>query len=175
MNSHKKDFNESVIAGIEKGLRSIDLCAVKFLETSLFYNGVLIPGSMAGVPSFEEELVLSDEEIRRVYINTKSGIDDPLSTASLVTNVIVEVSGESLGKKAFVISDMLRYPPSKIWSLLDRMGIRKDDSYVAVEMDIYPEPGTLIPIEDHHLLNDDFELFEPDEYVGCQLATLVCT
>ena len=170
VNSHKKDFNESVIAGIEKGLRSIDLCAVKFLETSLFYNGVLIPGSTAEVPSFEEKLVLSDEEIRRVvYINTKSGMDDPLSTASLVTNVIVEMYGESLGKKAFVISDMLRYPPSKIWSLLDRMGIRKDDSYVAAEMDIYPEPGTLIPIEDHHLLNDAFELFEPDEYVGCQL------
>ena len=63
VNSHKKDFNESVVARIEKGLRSIDLCAVKFLETSLFYNGVLILGSTAEVPSFEEELVLSDEEI----------------------------------------------------------------------------------------------------------------
>ena len=131
----------------------------KVYEASLFYNGVLIPGSTAEAPSFEEELVLSDEEIRRVYINTKSGID----------NVIVEMYRESLGKKAFVISDRLRYPPSKIWSLLYRMGIRKDDSYVAAEMDIYPEPGTLIPIEDHHLLNDAFELFEPDEYIGCQL------
>ena len=81
----------------------------KVYEASLFYNGVLIPGSTAAVPSFEEELVLSDEEIRRVYINTKSGIDDHLSTASLVTNVIVEMYRESLGKKAFVISDMLRY------------------------------------------------------------------
>ena len=168
-NSHKKDFKESVIAGIEKGLRSIDLCAVKCLETSLFHNGILIPGSKAEVPSFQEELKLSGEEIRRVYINTKSAMDDPISTTSLVTNVIVEMYGESLGKKAFVISDMLRYPPSKIWSLLDRMGIRKDDSYVAAEMDIYSEPGTLIPIEDHHLLNEAFALFEPDEYVGFQL------
>ena len=168
-NSHKKDFKESVIAGIEKGLRSIDLCAVKYLETSLFHNGILIPGSKAEVPSFQEELKLSGEEIRRVYINTKSAMDDPISTTSLVTNVIVEMYGESLGKKAFVISDMLRYPPSKIWSLLDRMGIRKDDSYVAAEMDIYSEPGTLIPIEDHHLLNEAFALFEPDEYVGFQL------
>ena len=168
-NSHKKDFKESVIAGIEKGLRSIDLCAVKCLETSLFHNGILIPGSKAEVPSFQEKLQLPGEEIRRVYINTKSEMDDPISTTSLVTNVIVEMYGESLGKKAFVISDMLRYPPSKIWSLLDRMGIRKDDSYVAAEMDIYSEPGTLIPIEDHHLLNEAFALFEPDEYVGCQL------
>ena len=98
-----------------------------------------------------------------------SGICDTISIISLLTNVIVEMYGDCLGKKAFVISEMLRCSPANIWSLLDRMGIRKDDSYNASEVDIYPEPGALIPIEDHHLLNNAFEEFEPGEYVGYQI------
>ena len=36
-------------------------------------------------------------------------------------------------------------------------------------MKIYPEPGTYVPVEDQHLLNNAFEEFEPGEYVGYQL------
>ena len=166
VNSHKKDFDEAIIANIERGIRRIELCAVEYLQTSLFHNDSPIPGSEAEVSYLQQKLEMSGEEIWRVYINTMSGMDD---TISITSNVIVEMYGEYLGKKAFVVSEMLRCPLSKIWSLLDRMGIRKDDSYTAEETDIYPEPGTLIPIEDHHLLNDAFEILEPEEYVGYQL------
>ena len=170
VNSHRKDFDESVILGIEKRLRNIELCAVKRLVTSLFHNGVLIPGSEAEVPYFQEKREVSGDEAWKLYLSTEAGMDDTISCTSLVTNVIVEMYGEFLGKKAFVISDMLRCSPGSIWSLLNRMSIRKDDSSCnAAETDIYPEPGTLIPIEDHHLLNDAFEEFEPGEYVGYQL------
>ena len=168
-NSQRKDFDEGIIGNIERSLRSIELCAVESLQTSLFYNAVLIPGSEAKVPYFQEKLEVSGADMWRVYICSVAGMDDTISTTSLVTNVIVEMYGESLGMKAFVISEMLRCSPAKIWSLLDRMGIRKDDSYSAADMEIYPEPGSLIPIEDHHLLNDAFEEFEPEEYVGYQL------
>ena len=169
VNSHRKGFDESVTVGIEKRLRNIELCAVKRLETSLFHNGILIPGSEAEVPYFQEKREVSGDDAWKLYLSTEAGMDETISCTSLVTNVIVEMYGESLGKKAFVISDMLRCSPGSIWSLLDRMGIRKDDSYIAAETDIFPEPGTLIPIEDHHLLNDAFEEFEPGEYVGYQL------
>ena len=169
VNSQKKGFDERVITNVEKGLRSIELFAVERLRTCLFHNDAPIPGSVDDVSYFQEKLEMSGVEMWRVYINTMSGMDDTISTTSLVTDVIVEMYGESLGMKAFVISEMLRCPPSKIWSLLDRMRIRKDDSYTSAAMDIYPEPGTLIPIEDHHLLNDVFEEFEPGEYVGYQL------
>lgn len=36
VNFHRKDFDEDVVGNIEKGLQSIDLCAVKSLKTALF-------------------------------------------------------------------------------------------------------------------------------------------
>lgn len=169
VNSENEDFDEEVIANIEISLRGIELCAVKNLKTTLAYNGVLIPGSEAEVPFFQERLLTSGKEIWRMYVNAVEEMDESFSAISLVSNVIAEMYGGLLGKKAVLIPEMLRCPLSKIWSLLDTLCIRQDDTYNAAEMDIYPEPGTFIPIEDHHLLNDAFEEFEPQEYVGYQL------
>ena len=166
-NYQKKGFDEGVIAGVERGLRSIELLSVKGLKTSLYHNDILIPESEQSVIYFKERLELPGKETWRVYINALTGIDETIWT--LVTNIIVEMYGEFLGKNSYVITGMLRCPPSSIWSLLDRMGIRKDDSYGSAQMKIYPEPGTYIPVEDQHLLNDAFEEFEPGEYVGYQL------
>ena len=167
VNYQKKGFDEGVIAGVERGLRSIELLSVKGLQTSLYHNDALIPESEKSVIYFKERLELPGKETWRVYINALTGIDETIWT--LVTNIIVEMYGEFLGKNSYVITGMLRCPPSSIWSLLDRMGIRKDDSYGSAQMKIYPEPGTYIPVEDQHLLNDAFEEFEPGEYVGYQL------
>ena len=169
VHSQKEDFDEEVIENIESSLRSIELCAVKNLKTTFFYNGNLIPGSEAEVPFFQQRLLVSGKETWRVYVNTVTEMDDPLSAVSLVSNVIAEMYGELLGKKAVLIPEMLRCPVNKIWSLLDSMGVRQDDTYKAAELNIYPEPGTFIPIEDHHLLKDDFEEFGPGEFVGYQL------
>ena len=167
VNYQKKGFDEGVIAGVERGLRSIELLSVKGLKTSLYHNNILIPESEQSVVYFKERLELPGKETWRVYISALTGIDETIW--ALVTNIIVEMYGEFLGKNSYVITSMLRCPPSSIWSLLDEMGIRKDDSHGAAQMKIYPEPGTYIPVEDQHLLNDAFEEFEPGEYVGYQL------
>ena len=169
VNSENKDFDEEVIANMESDLRGIEICAVKNLKTSLVYKGVLIPGSEAGVPFFQERLSVSGKKICKMYVNTVREVDEPFSAIALVSNVIAEMYGGLLGKKAVLIPEMLRCPLNEIWSLLDTMHIRQDDTYNVAEMDIYPEPGTFIPIEDHHLLNDAFEEFEPGEYVGYEL------
>lgn len=67
------------------------------------------------------------------------------------------------------IPEMLRSDPNKIWSILDEMKIRQDDSYNASRSDLLPQPGSFIPIEDHHLLNEAFENFTPGEYVGYEM------
>ena len=167
VNYQKKGFDEGVIARVERGLRSIELLSVKGLKTSLYHNDILIPESEQSVIYFKERLELSGKETWRVYINALTGIDETFW--AVVTNIIVEMYGEFLGTNSYVITSMLRCPPTSIWSLLDKMGIRKDDSYGAAQMKIYPEPGTYIPVEDQHLLNDAFEEFEPGEYVGYQL------
>ena len=166
VNYQNKDFDERVIEGIQKGLRSIQLFAVEGLRTSLFVNEVQIPESEADVPYFVERWEQSGVEICRVYIDTSSGMNEAIS---IISDVIGEMYGEFLQRRAYLIGEMLRCPPSSIWPLLDRMRVRKDDSYTTANLDIYPEPGTLIPTEDHHLLNDAFDEFEPGEYVGYQL------
>ena len=165
-NHHQTEFIEDVILDIERGLRSVELCAVEGLKTSLFLNNSLIPESEEDVQSFQDKQEVSGEEVWRVFVSSATEIDD---ITLLVSKVIAEKYGEFLGKNAYVLPAMLRHPPEKIWSLLDRMGIREDDTYNPAETDIYPEPGSFIPIEDHHLLNDSFEEFQPGEYVGYQL------
>ena len=166
VNYQNQDFDERVIESIEKGLRSIELFAVEGLRTSLFFNEVQIPGSEADVPYFVERREQSGVGICRVYIDALSDMNETIST---ISHVIEEMYGEFLQRKAYLIGEMLRCPPSSIRPLLDRRRIRKDDSYTTADLYIYPEPGTLIPIEDHHLLKEAFEEFEAGEYVGYQL------
>ena len=166
VNHQDKDFDLNVLKGIEESLRSIDLFAVEGLRTSLFLYEVQIPESEADVPFLVDKPELSALGKSKVYIDTLSGVSNAIP---IISDIIAEMYGEFLQKKANLIGEMLRCPPSSIWPLLDRMKVRKDDSYTTVDLYIYPEPGTLIPIEDHHLLKEAFEEFEAGEYVGYQL------
>ena len=167
--SREGNVSKGVTADILEGLRTIKLFAVENLSTTLLHNEVLIPGSERKVPYFKEKLEVSETHIWKVYVNAANTTDDKISLSTLLAKVIVEIYGKHLGQNGFVIPEMLQCAPAMIQSLLDRYGIRKDDSSNAVERTIYPEPGTLIPIEDHHLLDDAFEEFEPGDYVGFQL------
>ena len=166
VNHQKKEFDISVLKGVEESLRSIEMFAVEGLRTSLFLYEVQIPESEADVPFFVDKPELCALGKSKVYIDTLSGVKDAVS---IISDIIGEMYGEFLQNKANLIGEMLRCPPSGMWPLLDRMKVRKDDSYTTADLDIYPEPGTWIPTEDHHLLKDAFEELEPGEYVGYQL------
>lgn len=87
-----------------------------------------------------------------------------------VSDVIVLVLEGLLWNRALMIPRLLNCDPRDISALLDGLGVRRDDSYVArAEVDIYPKVGTFISVMDHHLLNDAFEEFDPGEYVGFEL------
>lgn len=165
----KRNINNSVIENIARGLRRIELCVVKSLNTTLFSDEVAIPESEEEVKHFLDKVVVSDEEIWRVYVNVTSAMDEITSAIPLVSSVIAEICLGLLGTKAVLIPAMLHCSPGDIWPLLDNMGVRQDDSYRPAEEEIFPPPGSFIPIEDHHLLNDAFEEFEPGEYVGYEL------
>ena len=166
VNHQDRDFDLSVLRGIEESLRSIDLFAVEGLRTSLFLYEVQIPESEADVPFLVDKPELSALGKSKVYIDTLFGVSNAIP---IISDIIGEMYGEFLQKKAHLIGEMLRCPPSSIWPLLDRMKVRKDDSYTTADLYIYPERGTLIPIEDHHLLKEAFVEFEAGEYVGYQL------
>ena len=168
-NSRKGDSSKVVTGDILEGLRAIKLFAVESLSTTLLHDGGLIPGSERKVPYFKEKVEVSESHIWKVYVDAANRTDDKTSLSTLLAKVIVDIYGQHLGQNIFVIPEMLQCPPTMIQSLLDRHGIRKDDSSNAVEMTVYPEPGTLIPIKDHHLLDDAFEELEPGDYAGFQL------
>ena len=109
------------------------------------------------------------EEKWMVYVDAVNTVNDTELARSLVSGVVVDIYGDLIGNSAFLIPSMLQCAPNKIWSLLDRSGIRQDDTCSVEGMDIFPDPGSFIPVEDHHLLNDAFGDFEPGEYVGYQL------
>ena len=168
-NSQKSDFDEEVIADIEKSLKRIQLCAVDSLKTALFLNDNLIPGSERDTKSFQEKCEIHGEEKCMVYVNVVNATNDTDLARSLLSGVVIEMYGDLLGKSAYLIPSMLQCAPNEIWSLLDKSDIRQDDTCSLDGMDIFPDPGSFIPVEDHHLLNDAFGGFEPGEYVGYQL------
>ena len=165
----KRDVDDGVIENIGRRLRRIELCVVKSLKTTLLSEEVPIPESEAEVKQFLDKVVVCGEEIWRVYIDVASAVDESSSAISLVSSAVVQICGGLLGMMAVFIPEMLRCPLSNIWSLLDSVGVRQDDSYREPEVKIYHEPGSFIPLEDHHLLNDAFEEFDPGDYVGYEL------
>ena len=165
----RKEKYEHEIEDIQKGLQSIDICVVDNLQTILFYDGSPIPQSEARVPHFLERGEVSRGGKWTVYLNSVKGIEESSSLISSVSNVIVELYGVLLGRRAVLIPQMLTCPLDDIWGLLDASGVRQDDSYCAAEIKIFPTLGKFIPLIYHHLLNDAFEEFDPGDYVGYEL------
>ena len=169
VNCQDEDFDEELIGSIETGLRSIEICAISNLRTTLVCDGNPIPESEAKVRCFSEKKTTSSGETWTVYLDAGVATGEIFFVVSLVSNVIVELYGELLGQRAVFISQMLNCPPSCIWALLDSSKIPSDDFGCAEVVGIFPNLGTYIPLDDHHLLKDAFEEFDPDEYVGYEL------
>ena len=158
-----------MIANIKIRLRSLEVYSVYRLKTTLFCSNEPIPASEADVPYFVEKVLVSGEETSRVYVDSLKGTSEDGMTSLLVANAVEEICEGLLGRRALLIPHMLRCPLGAIWSHLDSLGVRPDDSFSAEQLEIPPEPGSFIPQEDHHRLNDDFEEFAPDDDVGYEL------
>ncbi|KAJ7380148.1 hypothetical protein OS493_010859 [Desmophyllum pertusum] len=163
-------LDESVVTTVRSSLQSIEFLGMNKIITHLVHNGIVISGSEHEVPFFLKKVSESGQEIWKVYINAVEDVEETMSTIALtLSQVIAEACRGLLRDTAMYIPEMLRSQPGKICSLLDKMKIRQDDSYDAEKGDVYPAPGSFIPIVEHHLLNPAFEAFTPGEYVGYEL------
>ena len=167
-NHENGNLDETVVASIEGRLRNIEFIGMNKLETKLMFKGVHVPGSEAEVPHFVDKVLEDGKDIWKVYVNAE-GKDSAAKIYLASTQVIAEACKGLLRDTVMFIPEMLRNDPSEIWSILDEMKIRQDDSYHASSSDLLPQPGSFIPIEDHHLLNESFEHFTPGEYVGYEM------
>ena len=120
------------------------------------------------MPHFLEKVSEEGRDFWKVYVNAEAENTDTQMSLTL-TQVISEACEGLLRETVMFIPELLRTKPNKIWSILDHMSIRQDESYDPSLSDLLPDPGDFIPIEDHHLLNEGFEDFSPGEYVGFEL------
>ena len=163
-------LDESVAATVRSSLQSIEFLGMSKIVTHLVHSGEAIRGSELEVSYFVEKGSESGECIWKVYVNAVQDAEETISTIALtLSQVIAEVCRGLLGETILLIPEMLRIDPGKIFSLLDNMKIRRDDSNDASKRDVLPPPGSFIPIAMHNLLNPAFEAFTPGEYVGYEL------
>ncbi|XP_020614744.1 sacsin-like [Orbicella faveolata] len=164
-------LDEAVVATVRNNLQSIELLGMNKIVTHLVHNGEVIRGSEIEVPYFLEKVLQSGQEIWKVYVNIVEDAEETISAIILtLTEVIDEACKGLLRNTTHYISAMLLSQPGKIFSLLDRRNIRQDNSYDTDKGDVFPPPGSFIPIAMHNLLNPAFQAFTPGEYVGYELG-----
>lgn len=168
-NKENENLNENVFTSMNDRLRSIEFLGLNRIVTKLVYQGDQIPDSEGEVSYFVNKVSApAGKSIWKVYV--RPDVDENLSKLYLaVTQVIAEVCEGLLGEAVMFIQEMLRIDPSQIWCMLDEMNITQDDSYRGSSSNPLPLPGSFIPVEDHHLLNEDFENIAPGEYVGYEM------
>ena len=170
MHKLQESVAEDKLASVKSRLQNIKIHGMSTIVTHLVYEGKAIPGSESEVPYFLEKIWTSELEIWNVYVSAAEEVEETMSAIALtLTEVIAEACKGLLRETAVYILEILRCQPSSICALLDRMKIRQDDSYDAGSRDVFPLPGSFIPIAEHHLLNPAFKLFKPGEYVGYEL------
>ena len=168
-NKENQILNEDVLASIKDRLRSIEFLGLNRIETKLVCQGDHIPDSEVEVSYFVNKVSATDgKSTWKVYVRTD--VDENFfKLYSAVTQVIAKACEGLLGETVMFIQEMLRIDPSQIWSMLDEKNIRQDDSYNGSRSNPLPLPGRFIPVEDHHLLNEEFEKIAPGEYVGYEM------
>ena len=168
-NKENENLNENIFTSINDRMRSIEFLGLNRIVTKLVYQGDQIPDSEGEVSYFVNKVSApAGKSIWKVYV--RPDVDENLSKLYLaVTQVIAEVCEGLLGEAVMFLQEMLRIDPSQIWCMLDEMNITQDDSYRGSSSNPLPLPGSFIPVEDHHLLNEDFENIAPGEYVGYEM------
>jgi len=160
---------QTVMDRIEQHLRKIHVYGVERVVTFLDYNGQRLAESESECECFVDNKVDEDSGIETwtIYINKSICLSEELQVS--VAEVINQLTGCLLKNSVHYIQPILACAPHSIMKVLDRLRIRPDHCYADGHQPTLPTPGTFIPIEDHHLLKEDFEEFDMGEYVGYEV------
>jgi len=160
---------QTILDSIEQHLRKIHVYGVERVVTFLDYSGQRLAGSESECECFVDRKVDEDSGIETwtIYINKSICLSEELQVS--VAEAINRVTGGLLKHSVHYIQPILACPPHSIMKVLDRLRVRPDQCLTDGHQPTLPIPGTFIPIEDHHLLKEDFEEFEMGEYVGYEV------
>ena len=158
---------QGVLENIQDQLRNVHVYAIEQLLTYLVFGGDRLDGSETESECFVDN---TDEDekgpIWNIFINNSVTLNEEMLVS--VAEVVNRIVGGLLRTSVHYLQPILSCAPHSISKVLDRLKIRPDHSVDVYETTL-PTPGSFIPIEDHHLLKDDFEDFSPGEYVGYEL------
>ncbi len=160
---------KSVLDAIQEELKLIRVYAVDRVITYLSYEGERISGSESENDVFMDKHYDQNEEYFNwnIYINIAATLNEELLVS--VAEAVNKIIGGILRNSVHYLQPILFCAPHTVSRVLDRLKIRPDHS-LDVKEPTLPEAGSFIPIEDHHLLKEDFESFETGEYVGLELG-----
>ena len=159
---------KEVLDRIQNKLKNVKVYGVETLITYLIHSGERIAESESQCECFAEKEVDGDgTEIWTLYIDNSLSMNEELLVG--VAEFVNRVSGGLLNHSVHYLQPILSCSPHSIYRILDRLKIRPDHS-IDFKQPTLPTPGSFVPIEDHHLLNEDFNHFEPGEYVGYELS-----
>ena len=165
--THK--FSNEVIESIQQQFASLQVSGIDKVQTFLQCSGQRIPESENNSCTFVEKMSAAEDEISwKIYIDRYLKLDDELQVS--ISEVVNKITGGLLKNSIHYIQPILSCPPHTISKVLDRLKVRPDrQNSDDIVTSILPVAGSLIPVEDHHLLKEDFEEFEAGEYVGYEL------
>jgi len=160
---------QTVLDSIEQHLRKIHVYGVERVVTFLDYNGQRLPGSESECECFVDKKIDEDSGIETwtIFVNKSICLSEELQVS--VAEVINRMTGCLLKNSVHYIQPILACAPHSIMKVLDRLRVRPDQCLTDGHQPTLPTPGSFIPIEDHHLLKEDFEEFEMGEYVGYEV------
>lgn len=155
---------------IQQQLKGINVYGIEKVKNYLVYQDSRLPESEIENQCFVDKIIDSEsgEIFWEIYIDKSLKLDDELQVN--ISEIVNKITGSLLQKNIHYIQPILSCPPHSISKVLDRLKIRPDRSNKNdLLTSTLPTAGSFIPIEDHHLLKEDFGVFEAGEYVGYEI------
>jgi len=163
----RQKLSAEIIEATQEKLKSIRVYGAELVMTYLSYEGQRIPGSELESDCFVDSAFNEDnEEEWTIYVARSASLNEEMLVS--VAEVINRIIGGLLKNSVHYLQPILACAPHGISKVLDRLKIRPDHSVDFVQPTL-PVPGSFVPMEDHHLLREDFDEFDPGEYVGYEL------
>ncbi|CAH1796047.1 unnamed protein product [Owenia fusiformis] len=145
----------------------IHLYGVEKVVTYLAYEGEYIPGSEMDNELYVEKTTNENGEPRwKIYIESSAKLHEELVVK--IADTINRLSGGLLQNSVHYLQPIMTCQTHQISNVLDRLKIRSDQMMDSKPPTL-PQPGQFVPIEDHHLLKEDFLDFDLDEYVAFEV------
>ncbi|CAC5390294.1 unnamed protein product [Mytilus coruscus] len=172
MDTRACHLNEQEQSRILKQIGKIKFKQVSGLETALFFEGQQLEESTEMKKAFVKSDMIGDTKSWIMYcVDNGSDLQEWLNNIQLAfVKLLEKITKRGLHKNQVYVHTLLHSisNPDLISDKLDNEEIVQLH-YANVSTDIYPDPGTFVPLSLHYLLDNSFSDFKVNDYVAMLL------